>query len=114
VGGETDLSEKREGGITMKKLIAVSAAAFALALPAAASAEGPADWASGPSQGGAQATEAAGAQCGSGAVSGSFGYFGEHGQVHDFGINNLGTDGRPGANGRQTGLSNSAVCGNRS
>lgn len=42
-----------------------------------------------------------GAQCGSGAGSGSFGYFGKD--------NNL----SGGADGHQTGLNNSAVCGNR-
>ena len=42
-----------------------------------------------------------GAQCGSGAGSGAFGYFGKG--------NNL----AGGANGTQTGLNNSAVCGNR-
>lgn len=47
-----------------------------------------------------QAT-AVGAQCGSGAGSGSFGYFGK-------GYNMAG-----GANGYQTGLNNSGVCGNR-
>lgn len=47
-----------------------------------------------------QATEV-GAQCGSGAGSGSFGYFGKD-------LNMAG-----GANGYQTGLNNSAVCGNR-
>jgi len=47
-----------------------------------------------------QATEV-GAQCGSGAGSGAFGYFGKD--------NNL----SGGANGTQTGLNNSAVCGNR-
>ena len=47
-----------------------------------------------------QATEV-GAQCGSGAGSGAFGYFGKD--------NNL----AGGADGQQTGLSNSAVCGNR-
>src|SRR6476469_2509061 len=47
-----------------------------------------------------QATEV-GAQCGSGAGSGAFGYFGKG--------NNL----AGGANGYQTGLNNSAVCGNR-
>lgn len=49
----------------------------------------------------AQATEA-GAQCGSGAGSGAFGYFGGK-------DNNL----SGGADGQQTGLNNSAVCGNR-
>ena len=47
-----------------------------------------------------QATEV-GAQCGSGAGSGAFGYFGKD--------NNL----AGGADGQQTGLNNSAVCGNR-
>jgi hypothetical protein len=47
-----------------------------------------------------QATEV-GAQCDSGAGSGAFGFFGKD--------NNL----AGGANGEQTGLNNSAVCGNR-
>ncbi|HEY3291190.1 MAG TPA: hypothetical protein VGK87_13765 [Anaerolineae bacterium] len=47
-----------------------------------------------------QATEV-GAQCGSGAGSGAFGYFGKD-------LNMAG-----GANGAQTGLNNSSVCGNR-
>jgi hypothetical protein len=47
-----------------------------------------------------QATEV-GAQCGSGAGSGAFGYFGKD--------NNM----AGGADGQATGLSNSAVCGNR-
>lgn len=47
-----------------------------------------------------QATEV-GAQCGSGAGSGAFGYFGKD--------NNL----AGGADGHQTGINNSAVCGNR-
>jgi len=47
-----------------------------------------------------QATEV-GAQCGTGAGSGAFGFFGKD--------NNL----SGGANGQQTGLNNSAVCGNR-
>lgn len=42
-----------------------------------------------------------GAQCGSGAGSGAFGYFGKD-------LNMAG-----GANGVQTGLNNSSVCGNR-
>ena len=42
-----------------------------------------------------------GAQCGTGAGSGAFGYFGQD-------LNMAG-----GANGYQTGLNNSAVCGNR-
>jgi hypothetical protein len=47
-----------------------------------------------------QATDV-GAQCGSGAGSGAFGYFGKD--------NNL----AGGANGQQTGINNSSVCGNR-
>lgn len=47
-----------------------------------------------------QATEV-GAQCGSGAGSGSFGYFGKDKNMAG------------GANGYQTGLNNSGVCGNR-
>ncbi len=47
-----------------------------------------------------QATEV-GAQCDSGAGSGSFGYFGKD--------NNM----TGGADGQQTGVNNSAVCGNR-
>jgi len=47
-----------------------------------------------------QATEV-GAQCGSGAGSGAFGFFGQD--------NNL----AGGANGQQTGLNNSSICGNR-
>jgi hypothetical protein len=47
-----------------------------------------------------QATEV-GAQCGSGAGSGSFGFFGKG--------NNL----AGGADGQQTGINNSSVCGNR-
>ena len=54
-----------------------------------------------------QAT-AVGAQCGSGAGSGSFGYFGKD---YNMGIK---TDpANPGANGYQTGINNSGVCGNR-
>lgn len=47
-----------------------------------------------------QATEV-GAQCGSGAGSGAFGYFGKDENLAG------------GADGQQTGLNNSAVCGNR-
>ena len=48
------------------------------------------------------------AQCGTGAGSGAFGYFGKN---MNLGIKSDPTD--PGANGQQTGLNNSAVCGNR-
>jgi hypothetical protein len=54
-----------------------------------------------------QATEV-GAQCGSGAGSGAFGYFGKD---LNLGIKSDPTD--PGANGQQTGINNSSVCGNR-
>jgi hypothetical protein len=54
-----------------------------------------------------QATDV-GAQCGSGAGSGAFGYFGKD---NNLGIKSDPTD--PGANGQQTGLNNSALCGNR-
>ncbi len=47
-----------------------------------------------------QATEV-GAQCGTGAGSGAFGYFGKDMSLAG------------GADGQQTGLNNSAVCGNR-
>ncbi len=50
---------------------------------------------------GCLAAIAAGAQCGSGAGSGAFGYFGP------------GNDMAGGADGYQTGLNNSALCGNR-
>jgi hypothetical protein len=57
------------------------------------------------SSNGCESAAAAGAQCDTGAGSGAFGAFGEHGDVtHDF---------RGGANGQQTGLNNSALCGNR-
>jgi hypothetical protein len=54
-----------------------------------------------------QATEV-GAQCGSGAGSGAFGYFGKD---NNLGIKSDPTD--PGANGQQTGINNSGICGNR-
>jgi len=54
-----------------------------------------------------QATDV-GAQCGSGAGSGTFGYLGMDANM---GIKSDPID--PGANGVQTGLNNSAVCGNR-
>lgn len=54
-----------------------------------------------------QATEV-GAQCDSGAGSGAFGYFGKDSNL---GIKSDPAD--PGADGQQTGLNNSAVCGSR-
>jgi hypothetical protein len=55
----------------------------------------------GSSANGCAAAAAAGAQCGTGAGSGAFGVFGPG--------NNM----KGGADGYQTGLNNSAVCGNR-
>jgi hypothetical protein len=44
---------------------------------------------------------------------GAFGAFGAHGDVvHDFGVNNLGSNDKPGADGQATGDANSALCGN--
>lgn len=84
--------------MNIKKLIvgaAVSAVMLAIVAPVFADAS---DYANNPGR--QQATEV-GAQCGSGAASGAFGYFGKD--------NNM----AGGANGTQTGLNNSAVCGNR-
>jgi hypothetical protein len=81
----------------MRKLIISAVVAIALAVPAVASADLEA-YETNPGR--IQATSV-GAQCGSGAGSGAFGYFGKD--------NNL----AGGANGYQTGLNNSAVCGNR-
>ncbi|HKC22014.1 MAG TPA: hypothetical protein VKB64_05825 [Gaiellaceae bacterium] len=45
---------------------------------------------------------------------GAFGAFGDKGDVHhDFGVNNPGADGKPGADGTATGFNNSSLCGNR-
>ena len=57
---------------------------------------------------GRQQATVVGAQCGSGAGSGAFGYFGKD---NNLGVKSDPTD--PGANGQQTGLNNSSVCGNR-
>src|SRR5947208_5726475 len=54
-----------------------------------------------------QATEV-GAQCGSGAGSGAFGFFGKD---NNLGVKSDPTD--PGADGHQTGVNNSSICGNR-
>lgn len=94
----------------MKKNIMIAlliAAIFAMALPFAVSADDGNPGNSTPgidryldNPGRQQATDV-GAQCGSGAGSGSFGYFGKDKNMAG------------GANGYQTGLNNSAVCGNR-
>ena len=94
----------------MKKAITVIAAIVVLAVPATASAE----WAGqGNSTPGIDrykdiaANPNPEAQCGTGAGSGAFGYYGVG--------SNLGQTRQPdpGANGPQTGINNSAVCGNR-
>jgi len=92
----------------MTKLLALLATIAALAVPAAALAD-----ADGYGNAGSEQAGLVGAQCGTGAASGAFGAFGTFGYIHDFGINNLGSNGEPGANGYQTGLNNSGVCGNR-
>lgn len=87
--------------INVKKVvfgaIATLATVGAMAAPAFAA---PNDYC-GSSATGCASAAAAGAQCGTGAASGSFGAFGP------------GNDWAGGANGQQTGLNNSAVCGNR-
>jgi hypothetical protein len=93
----------------MKKAIGMAAIVGALAFSTAAFADQPtpppgnsepglARYLANPGR--QQATEV-GAQCGSGAGSGAFGFLGKNN-------NEAG-----GANGQQTGLNNSAVCGNR-
>ncbi len=52
------------------------------------------------------------AQCGTGAGSGAFGYLGKFLNLGVFGV--YGSSSDPGADGYQTGLNNSAVCGQRS
>jgi hypothetical protein len=48
------------------------------------------------------------AQCGTGAESGAFGFFGR-----DYNLGGKTPQSPPGADGQQTGLNNSGVCGNR-
>jgi hypothetical protein len=44
--------------------------------------------------------------------AGAFGAFGEHGDVsHDFGVNSTDPGDAPGADGTQTGINNSNLCG---
>ncbi len=86
-----------------KILALVFAAAAAMAIAAPALADGNSLPGAGryySNLGRQQATEV-GAQCGSGAGSGTFGYLGK-----DFNM-------AGGANGPQTGINNSSVCGNR-
>jgi hypothetical protein len=85
----------------MKKLFMLAAVIAALAFSSIASAtENP----GGISYDTLYPVAAANAQCGTAAGSGSFAYFGNFGTVHDL---------RGGADGYQTGLNNSSVCGNR-
>jgi|SRR3954470_273351 len=91
----------------MKTFIAAVALIGAVALPTAGFAQTTAPGNSAPgidrylNNPGRQQATAVGAQCGSGAGSGAFGFFGKG--------NNL----AGGADGQQTGLNNSSVCGNR-
>jgi hypothetical protein len=89
----------------MKKLIQFAAVVAALTISTAAFADGPGNSTPGIDRyldnPGRQQATLVGAQCGSGAGSGAFGFFGKD--------NNL----AGGADGHQTGLNNSAVCGNR-
>jgi hypothetical protein len=87
----------------MRKFVICAAFIVALVLPTTALGQGNSEpgierYENNP---GRQHAAEAEAQCGSGAASGAFGYFGKD--------NNL----AGGANGQETGRSNSAVCGNR-
>ena len=84
----------------MKKFIIIGAAAAALALPVTASA----------AYGDQPGFERANSNtiC---AGHGAFGAFGNGETRHDFGVNNPGDDGKPGAS-KLTGPNNSALCGN--
>ena len=87
----------------MKKIIGLAAFAGALALSSVAFAQGNSTpglqrYLDNP---GRQQATAVGAQCGSGAGSGAFGYFGKD--------NNL----AGGADGQQTGVNNASLCGNK-
>jgi hypothetical protein len=86
-------------------MIAVAIASAGLLAPSMAVAEPPNGGGyCGASANGCAAAHNAGAQCGTGAASGAFGAFGTYGYIHDF---------RGGADGSQTGLNNSSICGNR-
>jgi hypothetical protein len=93
----------------MKKVISVASVLGALVLSTAAFADQPTPPPGNSAPGidrylanpGRQQATAVGAQCGSGAGSGAFGFFGKD--------NNL----AGGANGQETGLANSSICGNR-
>ena len=93
----------------MKKVIGLASVLGALVLSTAAFADQPTPPPGNSAPGidrynnnpGRQQAGAVGAQCGSGAGSGAFGFFGKD--------NNL----AGGANGHETGVANSSVCGNR-
>jgi hypothetical protein len=85
---------------SVKKYIAGVAASIAIITGTAVPALAANDYC-GASANGCEHAAAAGAQCGTGAGSGAFGAFGKD--------NNF----AGGANGQQTGLNNSALCGNR-
>lgn len=94
----------------MKRVFGITTAIGALMISSAAFAQGNSQpgidrYLNNP---GRQQATAVGAQCGSGAGSGAFGYFGKD---NNLGIKSDPTD--PGANGHATGVNNSAVCGNR-
>lgn len=88
----------------MKKIIATVMAAagiLAFSLPVFAAGNSTPGFDRYINNSGRQQATLVGAQCGSGAGSGAFGYFGKD-------LNMAG-----GANGVQTGINNSSVCGNR-
>jgi hypothetical protein len=84
----------------MKKLVMLAAMVAALVFSGIAVADNP----GGVSYATLYGVAAANAQCGTAAGSGSFAFFGNFGDRHDM---------SGGADGYQTGLNNSAVCGNR-
>jgi hypothetical protein len=91
----------------MKKLIAAAVLALALAAPAGAAA----DAGGYGSQPGYEVANG-NTQCAGHGAFGAFGNFGD--VVHDFGHVYPGdSNGKPGANGEQTGINNGTLCGNR-
>jgi hypothetical protein len=84
----------------MRKLFMLAVVMAALVLSSVAFADNP----GGVSYDTLYGVAADNAQCGTQAGSGSFAYFGNFGYVHDL---------SGGADGYQTGLNNSSVCGNR-
>ena len=109
-------------GETMKRITTTLCFAAALAFSGAAFAQGAPTYGNSTGQGnstpgGARYQTTAqnpnpNAQCGTGAGSGAFGYLGKWINLGIFGIYGSST-GVPGADGYQTGLNNSGVCGNR-